>query len=400
MASLNNMASPNNRETMMATACDWLAGRQAEMVECLETLVNIDSNSYDKAGTDRVADVIVDWLEADGIEILRTPRPDAGDILEARLDGDGRDAGNGHVLMMGHRDTVFPTGTVATRGYTRDGDTAFGPGVADMKSGLVLNIFVLRALKRLAPLPFPVRVLFTADEEIGSRDGTAFIRQAASGARAVLNAEPGRISGNVVTGRKGGAAFLIEVTGRAAHSGVSHADGASAIEALARKIVKLHALTDYVAGVTTNVGLIEGGVSRNTVAPSASAQLDTRFVTNAQREALLADIEAIVAEEDVVGTRATLTQTSGFLPMEPAMSDALFARYRAQAARLGFEVDGEFTGGCSDAGTTASLGIPTLCGTGPVGAKMHTEAEYCRLETFVPRAQAVALTILDLAHQD
>lgn len=377
--------------------CDWLAGQQLQMVESLKTLVNIDSNSYDKAGTDAVADVIVEWLEADGIAVTRTPRPDAGDILEAWLEGDGSDASAGHVLMMGHRDTVFPTGTVAERGYTQQGEIGYGPGVADMKAGLVLNIFVLRALKRLAPLPFPVRALFTADEEIGSRDGTAFIREAASGARAVLNAEPGRISGNVVTGRKGGAAFLIEVTGKAAHSGVSHADGASAIEALARKIVKLHALTDYESGVTTNVGLIEGGVSRNTVAPAATAQLDTRFVTNEQRANLLAAIETIIAEEEVPGTQATIRQTSGFLPMEPAMSEALFARYRVQAEKLGFSVGGEFTGGCSDAGTTASLGIPTLCGTGPVGAKMHTDDEYCRLETFVPRAQAVAATILDLA---
>ncbi|OLO04842.1 peptidase M20 [Salinicola socius] len=385
----------NDAERMTATACDWLAGQQAEMVDCLKTLVDIDSNSYDKAGTDAVADVIVGWLEADGIDVKRISRPESGDILEAWLEGDGSDAG--HVLMMGHRDTVFPTGTVAERGYTRQGDTAFGPGVADMKSGLVLNIFVLRALKRLSPLPFPVRALFTADEEIGSRDGTAFIREAASGARAVLNAEPGRISGNVVTGRKGGAAFLIEVTGKAAHSGVSHADGASAIEALARKIVRLHALTDYDSGVTTNVGLIEGGVSRNTVAPSATAQLDTRFVTNQQRLDLLAAIEAIIAEEDIPGTQATIRQTSGFLPMEPAMSEGLFARYRTQAEKIGFNVEGEFTGGCSDAGTTASLGIPTLCGTGPVGAKMHTADEYCRLETFVPRAQAVAATIVSLA---
>ncbi|MEG3114662.1 M20 family metallopeptidase [Salinicola sp. 4072] len=391
------MASLNDAETMMTTACDWLASQQAEMIECLKTLVDIDSNSYDKAGTDAVADVIVEWLEADGIDVTRTPRPESGDILEARLEGDGSDASVGHVLMMGHRDTVFPTGTVAERGFTREGDIGYGPGVADMKAGLVLNIFVLRALKRLAPLPFPVRALFTADEEIGSRDGTAFIREAASGARAVLNAEPGRISGNVVTGRKGGAAFQIEVTGVAAHSGVSHADGASAIETLARKIIKLHALTDYDSGVTTNVGLIEGGVSRNTVAPLATAQLDTRFVTNQQRVELLAAIEAIIAEEEVPGTQATIRQTSGFLPMEPAMSEALFARYRAQAEKLGFSVEGEFTGGCSDAGTTASLGIPTLCGTGPVGAKMHTDDEYCRLETFVPRAQAVAATILELA---
>ena len=377
---------------LMEQACRWLADQREAMAECLKVLVDIDSHSHDKAGNDAVADTIAGWLEADGIALRRTSRPHSGDILEARLEG----AQARHVLLMGHRDTVFPTGTVARRGYSRRDDLAFGPGVADMKAGLVLNCFVLRALSRLPSLPYPVHALFTADEEIGSLDGRAFIEAAVQGARAVFNAEPGRVSGNVVTARKGGAGFLIEVEGRAAHSGVNHADGASAIEALARKIVKLHALTDHAGGVTTNVGVIEGGMSRNTVAPWARAQLDVRFVSAAQRERLYADIEAIVAVEELPGTRATLSRTSAFLPLEGHMSELLFGRYRDHAARLGFVVEGEFTGGCSDAGFTASLGVPTLCGVGPVGAKMHTDEEYCRLDTLVPRAQAVAATLLDL----
>ncbi|QJQ94313.1 MULTISPECIES: M20 family metallopeptidase [Halomonadaceae] len=379
-------------DALTREVCDWLTGQRAAMTECLKTLVNIDSNSHDKAGNDAVADTITGWLEADGIAIKRHVRPESGNILEARVEG----APGEHVLLMGHRDTVFPTGTVARRGYRQQGELAFGPGVADMKAGLVLNCFVLRALKRLPNLPFSVCALFTADEEIGSPDGRAFIQAAAKGARAVFNAEPGRISGNVVTARKGGAGFLIEVTGKAAHSGVSHGDGASAIEALARKIVKLHALTDYAEGVTANVGVIEGGVSRNTVAPSAMAQLDVRFVTNPQRERLFAAIEEIVNEVEVPGTSARLTQSSGFLPMEEAMSRELFGRYRRQAERLGFAVEGEFTGGCSDAGFTASLGVATLCGTGPVGGKMHTDEEFCQLDTLVPRAQALAATLLEL----
>ncbi|WP_106477657.1 M20 family metallopeptidase [Phytohalomonas tamaricis] len=379
-------------DPMMREVHDWLAEQYEAMVDGLKTLVEIDSNSYDKAGTDAVADTIFAWLAADGIEVIRHARPDAGDILEVRL-GVGEEA---HALLIGHRDTVFPTGTVATRGYSQQADLAFGPGVADMKAGLVMNCFVLRALKRLPRLPFPVRALFTADEEIGSPDGRAFIEQAATGARAVFNAEPGRISGNVVTARKGGASFTIAVEGKAAHSGVSHADGASAIEALARKIIKVHALTDYENGITTNIGVIEGGVSRNTVAPWAKAQLDVRFVTNEQRDVLFAALKTLISEQELPGTTATLTQSSSFLPLEAQMSEALFARYQRQAELLGFAVEGEFTGGCSDAGFTASLGVPTLCGIGPVGAKMHTDQEFCRLDTLVPRAQAVAATLLDL----
>jgi glutamate carboxypeptidase len=377
-----------------AAALAWLAAQRGAMQTALANLVDIDSNSHDKAGTDRVAEAMRGWLAADGIEAEHRADPADGDVLLARLPGLSPAAAP--VVLMGHRDTVFPTGTVGRRPWRVEGDRGHGPGVADMKSGLVLQCFVLMALRRMAPLPFPVLGLFTADEEIGSHRGRVAIEAHARGARAAFNAEPGRVSGNLVTSRKGGANFLIEVRGRAAHAGMNHADGASAIETLARKITALHALTDYDAGVTTNVGLIGGGMSSNTVAPSAQARLDVRFCTLAQREALFARIHDIVAEAGVPGTSATVAQTSEFLPLEPRWSETLLSRYQASAARVGFEVEGEFTGGCSDAGFTASLGIPTLCGVGPVGGKAHTDDEYCRLETLVPRAQALLLTIAAL----
>ncbi|HEY9065225.1 MAG TPA: M20 family metallopeptidase, partial [Burkholderiaceae bacterium] len=378
-----------------AASFDWLAGQRPAMEAALATLVDIDSNSHDKPGTDRVAQAMLGWLHAAGIEAEHRADASDGDALIARLPGAQPDAAP--VLLMGHRDTVFPTGTVAQRPWRVDGDRGYGPGVSDMKSGLVLQCFVLMALRRMAPLPFPVLGLFTADEEIGSQRGRIAIEAHARGARAAFNAEPGRVSGNLVVERKGGATFKIDVAGHAAHAGVNHADGASAIETLARKVQALHALTDYAPGITTNVGLISGGMSSNTVAPSAQAQLDVRFCTLAQRDALFARIREIVEAPGVHRTSATLTQISEFLPLERRWSMELLQRYQASAARVGFEVDGEFTGGCSDAGFTASLGIPTLCGVGPVGGKAHTDGEYCCLETMVPRAQALLGTILGLA---
>ncbi|RMT80879.1 M20 family metallopeptidase [Pseudomonas viridiflava] len=374
-------------------ATHWLAGQFDAMETLLRQLVNTDSNSYDKTGVDAVGDLLTAQLQADGISVERIAVEGFGDVLLAELAG-----GPGKpVLLLGHRDTVFPKGTTATRGYTRDEKLAYGPGVADMKGGLVLNCFALKALKHAGPLPFPVQILYTGDEEIGSGSARAHIERHARSARAVLNPEPGRASGNVVSARKGGATLIIEVSGRAAHSGVNHADGASAIEALAHKVIKLHALTDYAAGITTNVGLIGGGTSSNTVAPTATAKLDVRFIELHQWNELLPAIQAIIDTEELPGTSARLLEATTFLPMEAQHSANLLRIYQNVAAELGFSVEGEFTGGCADSGFTASLGIPTLCGLGPVGGKVHTDREYLELDTLVPRAQALVATIVGLA---
>ncbi|WP_122415203.1 M20 family metallopeptidase [Pseudomonas viridiflava] len=374
-------------------ATQWLSGQFDAMEALLQQLVDTDSNSYDKAGVDAVGDLLAAQLQADGIGVERIAVEGFGDVLLAELPG-----GPGKpVLLLGHRDTVFPKGTTTTLGYTRDEKLAYGPGVADMKGGLVLNCFALKALKRAGPLPFPVQILYTGDEEIGSGSARVHIERHARAARAVLNPEPGRASGNVVSARKGGATLVIEVSGRAAHSGVNHTDGASAIEALAHKVIKLHALTDYAAGITTNVGLMSGGTSSNTVAPTATARLDVRFIELRQWDDILTAIQAIVDTEELPGTSARLLEATTFLPMEAQHSTDLLRRYQSVAADLGFSVKGEFTGGCADSGFTASLGIPTLCGLGPVGGKVHTDREYLELDTLVPRGQALVATIVGLA---
>ncbi|TBW41356.1 M20 family peptidase [Siculibacillus lacustris] len=373
---------------------DWLAPRRAEMEALLARIVDIDSGSRDAVGIDAVGEALAASLEADGIAVTRFPNATWGGAIRAEVPGR---SGGAPVLLMGHRDTVFPKGTVATRPFSRDGDTAFGPGVADMKGGLVVDVFVLRAIKAVGGLDFPVVALFTADEEVGSPSGRAVIEREATGARAAFNAEPGRASGNVVTGRKGGVTLDIEVRGRAAHSGVAHAEGRSAIGALAAKITAIHALTDYATGTTTNVGVIRGGRTHNTVADFAAAEVDIRFLAVAELDGILARIEAILAEDDVPDTVATYTRGPVFMPLEAERSAALFERYRAAAAAVGFAVDGEFTGGCADSGFTAALGVPSLCGLGPVGGAAHTEREWCRLDTLVPRAQALAVTVAGLA---
>jgi glutamate carboxypeptidase len=266
-----------------------------------------------------------------------------------------------------------------------------------MKAGLVMNAFVLAALKALGGAPAPVAGLITSDEEIASPSSRPIIERAARTARCVFNAEPGRPSGNVVTRRKGGVFLRFEVEGRAAHSGGAFEKGISAIGEIAHKIVAMHALTGMRPGITVNVGLVEGGQSVNTTAPHAKGQIDLRYVEPADRAPALAALQAIVDHATVAGTTARLEIGGEFLPLAPdAAAGNLFATYQAAAAAAGLVIEGEFSGGCADSGFTAAVGCPTLCSTGPVGGNAHTAEEYLEIESMVPRAQALALAILRL----
>jgi len=375
-------------EAMLA----WLAGRQQAMQELLQRIVDIDSGSRQEAGVTAVAEVLGAHLREAGIDVAFHPLPGYGVCLDAAVPGSGQGL---PVLLMGHMDTVYPAGTAARRPFRVEAGRAYGPGVADMKSGLVMNVFVAEALARMGRRAPPLRLFFSCDEEIGSGATRERIMEVGRAAHTVFNAEPGRVSGNLVTGRKGSMVVAFEVEGVAAHAGINHAAGASAIEALARKILALHALTDAEQGVTTNVGCVQGGIVPNMVAPHAQAELDVRFTAETDIEALNERIRAIVEEETIPRTRGRITDMRRTMPMART-PDALLALYQGNAERLGFTVDGEFTGGAADSGLTSSVGTPTLCGTGPVGGHPHTEREYCELSTFVPRAQALALTILGL----
>ncbi|MGH7078642.1 MAG: M20/M25/M40 family metallo-hydrolase, partial [Acetobacteraceae bacterium] len=217
-------------------------------------------------------------------------------------------------------------------------------------------------------------------------------------ARVVFNSEPGRLSGNVVSGRKGGVFMLMRITGKAAHSGGNFADGISAIEELARKIQAIHLLTDLDRGITLNVGLVSGGQSVNTVAPWAEGEIDLRYVEPGDRDQVMARLEAIVGQSSVAGTTATLGIRGEFLPLkETEASKRLLEIYRRAAAASGFSAAGEFAGGCADSGFTAALGVPTICAVGPVGGKAHSPDEFLRVESLVPRASAVVRTILGLS---
>jgi glutamate carboxypeptidase len=389
-----DQVAKNEREML-----DWLASQRGAMLSLLETLVNTDGGTYDKEGVDRVGTHLRGFLEDQGIgcEILKNER--FGDAMRATVanGGAGATGANSTILLMGHRDTVFPKGEPTRRPFHIENGRAYGPGVCDMKAGLVMNAFVLAAFHRAGGAPAPLVGLFTSDEEIGSPACRPLIETEARRASAVFNSEPGRAGNAVVTGRKGGVFMRLAVTGKAAHSGANFSEGISAIEELARKIIALHALTDLERGTTVNIGTITGGQTVNTVAPSAGAEIDLRFITPADREAAMREIRRIVATSYVTGTSAELEIAGEFLPLvETPHSQALYAHYAACGEALDAPVTSTVTGGCADSGFAAQVGAPTICSVGPIGGKAHSPEEFLEVESMVPRAQNLALAIMRL----
>ena len=373
----------------------WLSSQQDAMLELLRELVNIDSGSYDKAGVEQVGQRLIRFFEANGLVVALEPHESFAPAIHVRLDAVPANARP--IVLMGHRDTVFGKGEAARRPFQIDNGRAYGPGVSDMKSGLVMNAFVLAAMKRFGGAPAPLVGLITSDEEIASPSSRPIIERVARAARCVFNAEPGRPSGNVVTGRKGGVFMRFEVFGKAAHSGGAFEKGISAIGELAHKILAMHKLTDLERGVTVNVGTVAGGQSVNTTAPYAEGQIDLRYIKPADRVLALASLADIVDTASVAGTTARLQILGEFLPLTmTAATEELLAGYQAAAADIGLRIAGEFTGGCADSGFSAGVGCPTLCATGPVGGNAHTPEEYLEVGSLVPRAQALALAIMRL----
>lgn len=377
---------------MQTSPTSWIENQQHAMLDLLKDLVSIDSHSYHKEGVAKVFRRLQVFFESHGL----TTESHFVDGIEAALSVtvNTGSSGNRPILLMGHCDTVFPKGEVEKRPFRIEGNRAYGPGVADMKAGVVMNAFIIASLAHTGVTSPEVTALFTCDEEIGSPLSKSIIEKFAKKSAFVFNSEPGRPSGNVVTGRKGGIFLEMDVQGKAAHSGANFSEGINAISEIANKIVELDKLTDIDEGLTVSVGLISGGQSVNTSAPSAKASIDVRVKDLEQREQIMSRIRCICNKNFITGTLSKLDVIGEFKPFVPSEdSQALFRLYQETLASLGHKTDQEFSGGCADSGVTSSLGAITLCATGPIGGKFHTPDEYTEIDSFVPRAKAVLMTL-------
>ena len=369
----------------------------------LERLVNIDCGSYNKAGVDQIGWWVAEQLRDLGASVTIEPHGTLGDTVLGVIEG----GGTGKALLVGHLDTVFPDGTAVDRPYrVRDG-RAFGPGVDDMKGGLLAGIYALRALRNGGRdeasasdwLPYG-RLVFVAnpDEEIGSPSSTAVITREAEGAQLALVLESARDNGDIVSARKGIADYILRLSGRAAHAGVEPEKGRSAVLEAAHKTLALTALNGRWPGVTVNVGVMRGGIRPNVVAESAELEIDLRAPKRADMDAAEAAIREICAQGVVADVSCALERRVRWWPMEKSPQTAALADLAIDlATRIGFSLRDASTGGASDANTTSGMGVPTLDGLGPVGGADHAPGEYLELDSIVPRVQLLAALLLSAA---
>lgn len=359
------------------------------MTDLLDRLVNVESHTEDKAGVDAVGAMIEAELTALGAGIAHYPHSAGGDHVVGIFNR----GGGSPISLCLHMDTVYPAGTLDRRPVRVQDGRLFGPGAYDMKASHVIALHAMRALRDLGCMPRrEIRLVFTSDEETGSRLSRSLIEETARDAALAMVMEPALPDGGLKSSRKGTGLFKVKAYGRAAHAGAAHAQGINAIQEIAHQVLALQSLTDYGRGVTFSVGAVRGGGVTNVVPDSAELEVDTRATT-------LADAEWI--ERAVRGLAPFLPgarlEIEGEFDRPPMPCDAgrlaTFERVRLIGRSIGLEVTHGPSGGGSDASFTAALGVPTLDGFGAVGDGAHSDDEHVLLSSLPERAALCAAVL-------
>ncbi len=362
--------------------------RGPQLIDRLRELVEIESPSSEKACVDQAQSLVAGWASAAGGEVRRHAFARFGDSLEVRFGPAAR--GSKPRLLLGHLDTVWELGTLARMPWRVTRDRIAGPGVLDMKAGVVMALTALESLSELKLLAGPVILLLHGDEEIGSPASRALTERVARRSESVYVLEPAQgEAGAYKTARKAVGQYRLTVKGKAAHSGVDYEQGHSAVVELARQIEALHGLTDLPRGITVNPGVVGGGTRANVVAAEAWVEIDVRVA----RMRDVARLDRLLHALKPVDKGCTLAITGGINrpPMERTPGTAaLFRRAQALGAELGVRLEEAATGGGSDGNFTSALGIATLDGMGAVGAGAHATHEFLWRRHLVPRTALLA----------
>ncbi|SMY35718.1 Carboxypeptidase G2 precursor [Photobacterium malacitanum] len=368
-----------------------------DYLEELRPLINIDCGTLTVDGIDVVATIMAQKYLDLGWNVKRIDCGIAGTGLEVR---NKPQAEHIDVMLIGHMDTVFPVGTAAARPMTHDNERAYGPGVSDMKSGLLSVVYALRDLDPAALEALSICVCMNPDEEIGSLHSEEWLKSVAVNAKHVLVAEAARADGSLVKARKGMARYRLSFHGKAAHAGNEPQNGRSAITEMAHWILAINAMTDFESGTTLNAGVVSGGAGANIVPDFAQVVVDVRFWDNDEYAAVDAKIRALTETPFVDGVSITAEREAHKPSMVPSpQTEVLMAQVEAVGKELGIDITWQAVGGGSDANLTAVLGIPTLDGLGPVGAGFHSADEWLDLASIEPRIRLLQQVLVKIAHQ-
>lgn len=382
---------------MIELASEYIDAHRNEMMDLWKELVTTESGNMDKEGVDRVCDILKNELEQSGARADVIPMETKGNFLrgEFHSERDGEP-----VLLIGHMDTVFAKGTLGRNPFRIKDGRAYGPGVLDMKAGLVMAVFILRALDACGFEKRPLRVAFAGDEENGHRESSAEeeIRKACEGCAAAFNFETGFLDDGLVVGRKGSCRVTVEVKGVAAHAGNDPERGRSAILEMAHKIIEIQNLNDYVNGLFVNVGVIDGGTVANAVPAGCRIQIDIRYSDRTRLDETVRKIREIAENSHVPDTKAAVSMTKPSEVMEVSEANLwLFAHVKRAAERIGYgEVKTKTVGGWSDSCLAAACGVPVVCAMGVKGANNHSMEEYAVVETLFDRTKLALASIITL----
>jgi glutamate carboxypeptidase len=361
----------------------------------LQLLVETESPSHHKAAVDRVGAIVAEEARKLGAQVEIIPNHETGNHILARFHpfGFAQDKPSSFTLppsivLLCHMDTVFPLGTIQKTPYREDGDKIFGPGILDMKAGIVIALSAIE-LARQQGLKRPVTLLCTSDEEIGSHTSRALIETLAKESALALIMEGALLDGSLKTWRKGVGGFTITVKGRAAHAGGDHQAGRNAIEEMSHQVIAIQKLTDYSKQTTVNVGVIHGGTVSNVVPEEARIEVDVRVMQPGEWER----VEAAVRNLKPVLDGTSIEITGGLnrppMPFDERMKST-FEKAKSITAKIGMTLTAGGTGGASDGNFIAPLGVPLLDGMGAVGEGYHSEREFIFAESLEQKAKLIA----------
>ncbi|VBB06604.1 peptidase m20 [Lucifera butyrica] len=368
-----------------------------EMLALWQELVNLESGSWNKPGIDIVANRIQQVLAREGAVTRILEMEQAGNMLIGELGSDRKKA---KVLFLGHMDTVFPEGTAAKRPFTvRDG-VAYGPGVLDMKGGIVAALYAIKALQAVGYNARPLKVILAGDEEVahGKSNAADVFMAEAQGAAAAFNCETGFTDDAIVVGRKGTAVFELEVKGVAVHAGNEPENGRSAILEIAHKVIAIQNLTNWEKGTTFNVGVIQGGTVPNAVPGQAKIVIDVRYLDPALLPEIRQQIQEAAAKTYIQGTTTTVAEVYGMAPMRrTAGVDELFSIVKKTYEEMNVGIPyAKLVGGGSDSAFSVMAGVSTVCAMGVKGGRNHSPEEFAIVESLFERAKLLAVCTINL----